>query len=273
MADNPVITPKFIKEFYKGKTKKQIDVQIFGKYPTWGDLVHPDFQDVMWNSKTVTGHLLPNDTPMPNNHAVDWVMAFDWHQSKPCAATFGFIDRDGNITFFDELDYDWAKGREISDLAEAFKSIEGHPFYQRKFRRWQDPSAKHAYSAATRGVDAWAAFRKEGIVTSAGKNRDPDISISMVNDYFRGNTKDHPRIFVYERCKYTRRYLLNNYWKRDETGKGKPDPKWRDYPITICYIVSDVGWKKHRHRKSKWPIQSFKSNKPKRHIVDIGRYF
>lgn len=273
MADNPAITEKFIQEFSKGKSKKQIDVQIYGKYPTWGDIVHPDFQDRIWNPDTVDGHLLSNDTPLPHNHAVDWVMAFDWHQSKPTAAVFGFIDRDGNITFFDELDKQWAKGKEISELSDAFRSIEGYPYDQRKFRRWQDPSAKSKYHAVQRGFNAWDAFRKEGIITAAGRNRNPDVGISMVNDYFRGNGRDHPRIFVYERCKYTRRYLTNNYWKRNESGVGVPDPRWSDYPTCIRYIVSEVGMKKHRARTTKWPIQSFRSQQQKRQVYDVGRWF
>ncbi len=28
-----------------------------------------------------------------------------------------------------------------------------------------------------------------------------------------GNMRDHPRVFIYERCKYLRRYLNNHYWK------------------------------------------------------------
>ena len=274
MADNPSITPTFIKEFSKGKTKKQIDVQIFGKYPTWGDLVHPHFQDRLWNPATIDGHLLPNDSPMPDAHDVEWVMAFDWHQSKPCAAVFGYIDKDGNLTIFDEIDKEWAEGREIPELADAFFSIEGQPFYQRKFRRWQDPSAKSVYHAVKRGFNAWDAFRKNGVITSAGKNRDPDVSISIVNEYFKGNGKDHPRIFIYERCKYLRKYLSNNFYARGEDGRGRPDPKWSDYPICLRYLLGELSWKHTFKRKhSKWPLQSFKKQKETRQTYDLGRWF
>ena len=270
MAENPAITQKFIDEFSKGKTQKQIDVQIYGKYPTWGDLVHPDFQDSLWQANKITGHLLRNDTPMPDNHAVDWVMAFDWHQSKPCAATFGFIDRGGNITFYDELDMELARGKEINELADIFNSIEGLPHSNRKFRRWQDPSAKSAYNAVQRGFNAWNAFRQHGIVTSAGKNRDPSVGISIVNEYFKGNGKDHPRIFIYERCRFLRQYLKNHYWKRGEDGVGKPDPKWSDYPITIRYIIQEIGRKSHRH--DRWPLQSFKRQRAQRQIYNLEGY-
>ena len=255
MADNPAITETFIKRFSKGKSKKQIDVQVWGKYPTWGDLVHPDFQDRIYNKEEMDGHLLSNDTELPEAYDVSWVMAFDWHPSKPCAAIFGFIDGNNNIVIFDELDKQWATGRDISDLSEAFRDIEGHPFKKRKFRRWQDPSSKHKYD----GYNAWDAFRNNGIVTAAGKNRDPDVGISIVNDYFTGNVEDHPRIFIYERCKYLRQYLNNHYWKRNDSGKGVPDPKWSDYPICLRYILQDVGWRGHEKKKKKWPLVSYRT--------------
>jgi hypothetical protein len=214
MNDNPAITDTYIEWWTRGKTAKQIAVEVYGQYPTWGDLVHPDFQDRVWDAKKIDGHLLRNDVELPKNKEVDWVMAFDWHASKPCAAVFGFIDSDGNITFFDELDRDTAQDKQIDDLADIFRSIEGYPHNNRRFRRWQDPAAKSQYQAVQRGFNAWDAFRKVGIITSAGRNRDPLVGIGMVNEYFRGNTKDHPRIFIYERCKYLRRYLTNHFWKR-----------------------------------------------------------
>ena len=260
MADNPAITDEFISRFSKGKTKKQVDVQVWGKYPTWGDVVHPDFQDRIYDSEKMDGHLLPNDTEMPEAYDVDWVMAFDWHPSKPCAAVFGWVERSGNLVIFDELDKEWAENKEIADIADGFRNIEGFPYHRRRFRRWQDPSSKHKYD----GYNAWDAFRKNGIVTSSGKNRDPEVGISIVNEYFRGNCKDHPRIFIFERCKYTRRYLSNHYWKRSEDGKGKPDPKWSDYPICIRYILQDVGWKSREKKKKKWPLVSYKTGQMKR---------
>lgn len=274
MADNPAITTEYIKRFSHGKTKRQIDTQVYGKYPTWGDLVYPNFDDRLWDEKACDGNLLPNDHPMPGSGEVDWVMAFDWHQSKPCAAVFGWVDGDGNVVIFDELDKELARGKQIDDLADIFRAIEGLPFKQRRFRRWQDPSAKSQYNAVIRGFNAWDAFRKEGIVTSAGKNRDPDVGISIVNSYFNGNRVDHPRLFVYERCKYLRQGLNNHYYKRGEDGKGKPDPKWSDYPICLRYILEDIGWKSVGHRKgrerNRWPLMSYQSLRPTRPTIDIS---
>jgi len=267
MADNPAITDEFIKRFSKNKTKKQIDVQVYGKYPTWGDLVHPDFQDREYDKDKIDGHILSNDTEMPEPYDVDWVMAFDWHPSKPCAAVFGWVDRSGNVVIYDELDKEWAQGREISDIADAFRAIEGGRLNKRDFRRWQDPSSKHKYD----GFNAWDAFRRNGIYTNSGKNRDPEVGISIVNDYFRGNGKGHPRIYIYERCKYLRQYLGNHYWKRGEDGRGKPDPKWSDYPICIRYILQDLGWKyQNSGKRKKWPKYSFGDVQQGRRVVDLS---
>ena len=270
MMDNPAITEHFITEFTKGMTKEQVRNVVYGDYPAWGDLVHADFEDWLWDSKKMSGHLIKNDTEMPKNHEVEWVMAFDWHQSKPCAAVFGFLDRAGNITIFDELDKDLAKDKTIDELATIFKNIEGYPFAKRKFQRWQDPSAKSTYGAVQRGFNAWDAFRKSGIITSAGKNRDPDVGISIVNDYLRGNQTDHPRLFIYERCKHLRKFLTNHFWKRGADGVGKPDPKWSDYPITLRYILQEVGWK--ATRKKKWPLNSFTEPGLERRVVNIERW-
>jgi len=273
MADNPAITPEFIKVFSEGKTQEMIDVQIYGKYPSWGDLVHKGYQDFLWDSVKCEGNLLPNDHPMPENWDVDWVMAFDWHPSKACAAVFGFIDQDGNIIFFDELDKDVAKDKEIDELAAIFRAIEGFPHEKRRFKRWQDPSAKSKYQAVQRGFNAWDAFRKAGIITSAGKNRDPNVGIDMVNEYIRGNKKDHPRMLVYERCKHLRHYLVNHYWKRAGDGIAKPDPKWSDYPICVRYIIQEIGLhRKNKGRRTNWPLQSFKKQETGRKTIDLGRY-
>lgn len=264
MYDNPAITEEFIRRFSRGKTKKQVDVQVYGRYPTWGDVVHPDFQNRHWNPDTREGHILPNDTEMPFNYDVQWVMSFDWHQSKPCAAVFGYIDKDGNVIFFDELDKEFAKDKNIDELAEVFKEIGGDSFGGRHYKRWQDPSAKSKNNAVFRGFNAWDAFRSAGIITSPGRNQNPEVGISIMNAYFKGNGIDHPRIFIYERCKYLRQYLDNHFWKRDESGKGTPDPKWSDYPICVRYILQEIGAKsskKRQHKEKKWGYTSYDSVK------------
>ncbi len=272
MRDNPAITEQFIEEFTKGMSPEQVRNVVYGEYPAWGDLVHPNFDDTFWDKDKVTGHLISNDQELPEAYDVDWVMAFDWHPSKACAAVFGYVTRNGDITFFDELDKDVAKGKEIDELSDIFKNIEGYPFLKRKFQRWQDPSAKSSYNAVQRGFNAWDAFRKSGILTSAGKNRDPDVGISIVNEYFKGNGTDHPRIFIYERCKYLRQYLRNHYWKRGADGVGKPDPKWSDYCICVRYILQELGWK-HRNKKlNKWPLNSFDNLEPAKKVINLAGY-
>jgi len=272
MADNPAITEEFIKRFSKGKTQEQIDVQIFGKYPTWGKTVHP-FQDRYWNKDKVDGHLLPIDTPLPEDWEVEWLMAFDWHASKPCSGVWGWKDRDGNIVIFAELDKQLAEDKEIRELADIFKQIEGEPYHNRRWRRRQDPSAKHKYKALNRKFNAWDEFKKHGIITGEGKNRESEVGISIVNDYLKGNTRDHPRLFIREDCVYTRQYMGNHYWKRNKgSPMGRPDPKWSDYPICIRYMLQDLGIKE-KYKRKKWPLTSYQDVEPKKNIIDLGRFF
>ena len=276
MRDNPAITEKFIKEFTQGMTKEQVSVVVDGQYPAWGDLVHPYFQDHVWNPQRCEGHLLMDNTPLPGNDEADWLMAFDWHPSKPCAAIWGFVDSDKNLVIYDELDPRVADrcGDDIDSLADVMRSIEGFPHEDRRFRRWQDPSASTEYSKVRRGFSAWDAFRLAGIVTSVGRNRDPHLGISWVNEFFRGNSKDMPRVYIYERCKNLRRALNNHYWVRGQDGVGKPDPKWSDFPVTLKYIVQGIHGKTGRRKKiNKWPIQSFLSNKSQRQVRDISKWF
>lgn len=279
MMDNPAITLEFIKRFSRGKSKKQVDVQVYGRYPTWGDVVHPEFQDRIWNAETKEGHILSNGTEMPWDYDVEWVMAFDWHQSKPCAAIFGYIDKDRNIIIFDELDKELAKDKNIDELADLFRQIGGDSFSGRHFKRWQDPSAKSKNNAVFRGFNAWDAFRSSGILTSPGRNRDPEVGISTVNAFFKGDGKNHPRVFIYERCKYLRQALGNHYWKRDESGKGVPDPKWSDYPICLRYILQELGLSSHRHKidkPKKWGYTSYDTNMEDNHrtytILEASNY-
>jgi len=271
MADNPAITETFIKRFSKGKTTDQINVQVFGQYPSWGKTIHP-FQDRPWDKEKCDGHLLPIDMTMPDNWEADWVMAFDWHASKPCAAVWGYIDYDGNVIIFDELDSNLAEDKDIRELSEIFKKIEGAPFDRRKWRRRQDPSAKHRYKAIDKKFNAWDEFRKHGIITGEGKNRDPEVGISIVNDYLKGNTVDHPRLFVRENCTRVRQYMSNHYWKRSEGNpQGKPDSKWSDYPICIRYLLQDLG-RKEKDQRKKWPLTSYQKEE-KKNVVDLGRLF
>lgn len=271
MADNPAITKEFIERFSKGKTQKMIKVQVYGEYPTWGDLVYPFFEDRLWDIDAKRGHLLPGHTPIPENRDVkEWVMSFDWHQSKACAALWGFIDHDDNIVIFDELPPEAASGKTIGELSEMFKNIEG-THSRRRFRRWQDPSAKHKYNAHIRGYNAWDEFRKNEIITSSGQNRNPEVGIGIVNEYFKGDTTDHPRLFIYENCKNLRRFLGNHFWKRREDGRGEPDPKWSDFPVCLRYIVEAIGSKSGGDRK-RWPLTSYQTVQPKRPTIDVSRW-
>ena len=273
MADNPAITKLFMKRYTEGMSPEQKRVVLFGDYPSWGKIIFYAWQDRMWDKDKMEGHIVPMDIRIPDYWEVDWVMAFDWHPSKPCAAVWGWIDSDGDVVFYDELDPIIAENKEISDLSEIFLQIEGWPHTKRKFRRWQDPSAKFKDKGIDKGYNAWKEFRKNGIICTEGKNRDPGVGISIVNDYLKGNCKNHPRVFVRENLKYLRQSMGNHYWKRTgEDPKGTPDPKWSDFPICVRYILQEVGMKYRPHeQRKKWPLTSYGDIEPKRKTIDLGR--
>jgi hypothetical protein len=261
MSDNPAITAEFIERFSRGKTEEQLKVQLYGDYPTWGTMVHPDFQDRQWNPQKVEGHLLPYDWPVPfrdENYLFE--MAVDWHQSKPCAAIWTCEDRDGNVYVWDELKPQEVTGKTISQLAEMFFQTEGKPQRTIRITRWADPKMKDKSNALIRGFNAWQEFRNCGIRFAEGYNRQPDVGISVVNDFFRGNTRDHPRVFIKEDCTNLRKSLRNHYFVKRPDGTGVPDPKFSDYPICLRYILQSKARKAKRgmfRRNRKWGLTSY----------------
>lgn len=260
MADNPAIDEQYIERFSRGKTHEQLQVQLYGQYPSWGKMIHPDFQDRLWDAKKVDGHLLPYDYEVPFDDQFRFEMGVDWHASKPCAAVWAYEDRDGNIIIYDELAPQVSRDKTIFELAEIFREMEGRPHRQTKFTRWGDPKMKDKSNALIRGFNAWQEFRNCGIRFAEGYNRQPEVGISIVNDFLRGNTKDHPRLFVKEDCVNIRRALRNHYWVQRPDGTGVPDPKWSDYPICVRYIIQGKSRKAKKgmtRGMGKWPLTSY----------------
>lgn len=55
--------------------------------------------------------------------------------------------------------------------------------------------------------------------------------------------------------------------------KAKPDPRWSDFPICVRYILQEVGMKyRPREQRKEWPLTSYEDIKPKRTIIDLGRW-
>lgn len=242
MMDNPAISEEFVERFSKGKTEEQLRVQLYGEYPSWGAMVHPDFKDELWDPKQCTGNVLPETWPVPyRDESVRFEMAIDWHQSKPAAAIWSCEDKEGNVIVYDEFDPQNVRERTISELAEIIFQMEGFPHRKLKVTRYGDPKMKDKSNAMIRGFSAWQEFRNCKIFLSEGYNRQPEVGISIVNDFIRGNTKDHPRLFVTENCRNTRKALRNHYWKTAPSGLAVPDPKWSDYPICLRYILQNKG--------------------------------
>lgn len=261
MRDNPAITEEFIRRFSIGKTDSQLRVQLDGDYPQWGKLVHPDFEDYLWDVKECRGHLLPHDMDLPWDRE-DMIVEFalDWHSSKPAAALWMYEDKEGNVIVFDELSPESVRDKTISQLCEIIRVTEGHPWTKPKVRRFGDPKMKDRNNALVSGFCAWDEFRNNGIFMAEAYNKQPEVGISVVNDYFRGNTKTHPRLFIRETCENLRRALRNHYWVQSKDGSGEPDKKWSDYPVCLKYVVQRKARsvKKGMYRKrDRWGITSY----------------
>lgn len=236
MSDNPAITEDYARKWMKGKSEQEIAIQFYGQYPSWGKLVHQEFQDRIWDPSKKEGNLLPEDWQVPfGDPDYSFEMAVDWHQSKACAAIWTCEDRDGNVYVWEEMK-PYEEGLTIKEISEVFREIEGAPHRDLRVRRYIDPKSKDRNNAMVTGMNAWDLFRQNGIRFTEGYNRDPEAGISIVNDYIRGNTKDHPRLFVRENCTTLRRAMRNHYWKK-HGDVYKPDPKWSDYPICLRYIL------------------------------------
>jgi hypothetical protein len=269
MADNPAITDEFIRKFSKGKTEEQLRIQLYGDYPTWGELVHGQFQDYEWDARTKTGHLLPYDIEVPwDDGDVLFECALDWHSSKPPAIVWSFEylsgPNKGDVVFFDELSPQAGKGLTIMQTAHAMREVEGHRTV--RIRRWGDPKMKDKSNALITGFNAWEEFRHCGIRLTEGYNRQPEVGISIVNDFLRGkgsNNLGHPRAFIRENCRTLRHNMKNHHWLRKADGTAVPDPKFSDYCWGIRQVLQTKSRKQKKRmerRDNKWGLTSYEGD-------------
>jgi len=267
MKENPAITDEFIKRFSRGKTEEQIKIQVHGDYPTWGEVVHPNFQDYLWNPQEKAGNLLPFDFEIPwRDPEVLFEMSLDWHPSKPAGVVWSFTylsgPNKGDAVFFDEISPNEGKGMTIMDVSKAIREHEG--WRNIRIRRWGDPKLKDKNNALISGFNAWEEFRHCGIRMVDGQNRSPGTGIAIVNDYIRGkgpNNSDHPRVYILESLRTTRHHMKNHYWIRKPDGSAVPDPKFSDYCINVRYIL---------HPKSKRQKKSLEPQKEPFPLTSLG---
>lgn len=256
MKDNPAVTPEFIRKFSKGKTEEQLRIQLYGDYPTWGDLVFPEFQAYLWDSAETTGHLLPYDFAIEFNDPESFLfeMAIDWHGSKPisviwtielrCGYWKGFTK--GDVIVYDEISSQEAKGWTISQACDAIRDHEG--WRRMRIVRYGDPKLKDRNNALVSGFSPWDEFSHCGIRMVEGWNREPYVGYSVIRDFLRGKGKgfkDHPRLFVKETCKTLIHNMQNHYNVPRTGGLADPDPQFSDYCVCLKYIMQ------HKSRKIK----------------------
>jgi len=165
--------------------------------------------------------------------------------------------RDG-IIVYDELP-PLPGDKTPGDLVEIFHQKEGYRFGRNKLRmkRYADPKMKDKSNVVIRGMNAWRMFQKEGLYLTEGYNRQPEVGISIINDFLRGDTTTHPRLFILEHCTTLRKAMKEHYWRQNPDGTGKPDARWSDYPICLRYILQQRGKTKVGKRRKKWSLTSY----------------
>jgi len=284
MHENPAISDEFIRKFSKGKTEEQIKIQVYGEYPTWGEMIHPDFDDNIWNPQLKTGHLLKYDFHVPfEDPDVMFEMSLDWHPSKPAGVVWSFTyntgPNKGDVVFYDEISPQEGRGMTISAVSQAIREHEG--WRQLRIRRWGDPKLKDKNNMLISGYSAWEEFRHCGIRLIEANNRNPESSISIVNDYFQGkgrNKPNHPRVFIVETCKSLRHNLKNHYWLRKGDSIPVPDPKFSDYCINLRYILapksSKIKKNMDQRKENPWPLVSYEkfAREKRTDLTGLSRY-
>jgi len=268
MADNPAIGPDFIRKFSKGKSEEQLQIQLYGEYPTWGKIIFPHFDDNIWDAETKKGNLLPKDFDVPwGDPDVKFEMAVDYHPSKAAAIVWTFEyqtgPNKGDVVVFDELSPLSGNRMTVLQTSNAIKDIEG---FRTGIKRYGDPKMRDKNNAIVSGFNAWEEFRHCGIrFTEGGWNRDPYIGYSVINDFLRGKSPgniDHPRLFIKENCKTLRHNMKNHYNVPLGDGTAKPDSKFNDYCVSLKYIMLGKSRKAKKGmakmgQHSKWPLTSY----------------
>ncbi len=293
MYENPAVSDEFIKRFSKGKTEQQVRIQVYGDYPTWGDMIFPEFTDSLWNKKEKTGHILPYDFVVPwEDDDFIFEMALDWHGSKPPAVIWSFEVRNyylcngielekGDVVIFDEISPQEGKEGKftISKTAEAIREHEA--WRRRRIIRWGDPKMQDKRNDLVSGFSPWKEFRHCGIRLAEAWNREPYVGYSIIRDFLRGRSKDfpdHPRLFVKENCHSTIHNMKNHYNVPKGDGTAVPDPKFSDYCVNVKYIMQNKSRKIKKNmeaigRHRKWPMQAFGKEYVRDDTVtrDLGR--
>jgi len=281
--DNPAVTPEFIEWFSKGKSEEQLRIQLYGDYPTWGELIFPDFQDQLWNPKARKGNLLPYDIEIPwYDGDVSFEMALDWHGSKSPSVVWLYEymagPNKGDVVVFNELSPLAGKGMTISDTSIAIRELEG--WRNVRIKRWGDPKMKDKNNALITGFTPWNEFRHSGIRLTEGWNRDPYVGYSIMNDFLRGKgpkNLEHPRLFIVESCKTLIHNMKNHYNVPQGDGTAKPDPTFSDYCVCLKYIMQN---KSRKHKKNmgksgryaKYPLTSIGGKFDKLYMPNMLNY-
>lgn len=188
--DNPDYKDKDVNEFKMGcATEAEKQARVYGKVTVLAGLRFLQFKPEV--------HLV-KPFPLPSN--ATYYGAIDWHQRKPTAGMFAFVDPKGDIYFY-TLFFDEGIGPVIQDVAAAIgQARQGHNLLWIK----GDCSGLQLPSADS-GKTGMELFQEEGILIDkaphgeiARQNRYAIFDAHLRNSLTKGQRDDKPGVYFFD---------------------------------------------------------------------------
>ncbi len=230
--DNPYISAKAIKEFEDSVPEHEKEARLYGRFMELQGLVYKEL------NKDI--HLLGQDNPTAG---LPVIFTLDPHPRKASVMTWAYINRKGDVIFFDEMEM---KGT-AKEIAQAIRAKEGLHKSSTQLRII-DPAAKAQGNNLAFETDTLKEFEKEGMSFSLADNS--DAGYNSVHEYLCYDPAKPLGAFNRPRCFFTKdvpktwygmTHLLWDEWAfkksmRDEKEKIKDYKK--DFPDCVRYTLA-----------------------------------
>jgi len=275
MADNPAITQDFIDDFTMGMTEDEVQVRVYGRYPSFGKVVYPHFVDSYHDDPERPGNLIRH-FQIPGIWGPR-LAAIDYHASKACAMLWGVTDPEDNVYIFAELADKDTEDQPIRVLADLIRKKEGsRPPDWRVF----DPSGHHPQKGVRVDWTPIQEFQKYGIGGSNARTN-WESGWSTVNQYLMathkadtvvdrdhrtGRPRKHPKIYIFDTCAQLRWSLKHHVWAQ-RGQKKEPHQKGKDLCDCLRYIVMEHP-QSFARRKAFWE-EDYAWEPPRKHTAGL----
>lgn len=230
--DNPYLSEKAVKEFEDSVPEHEKEARLHGRFMELQGLVYKEL------SRDI--HLLGEDHPAPG---LPVIFTMDPHPRKATVMTWSYVNRKGDVVFFDELEMK-GTAREVALAIRHKESL--HP--ARTLMRIIDPAAKAQGSNLAFETDTLKEFEKEGMSFSLADNS--DAGYNAVHEYLSYDVTrplggmNRPRCFFTKNVPKTwfgMTHLLWDEWAfkkamRDDKEKIKDYKK--DFPDCVRYTLA-----------------------------------